>query len=262
MARARAGTVSELATPAAVIDLDRMHANLDRMADYARARELVLRPHVKTHKTPSLAAAQLRRGAAGVTVATARELRVMGDVADDILLAYPTVAGGRLDAARDLADGTRLTVALDSAEAARALAEAMRDAGREADVLVEIDVGMRRCGVTTPPAAVRLATLIGALDGVRFRGVMFYPGHIRDPVRDQDPALEALSAQLAVFLDALGQAGHDVAVVSGGSTPTAYRSHEVAGVTEIRPGTYIFNDRTTAAVGGCAWDDCAYTILA
>ncbi len=251
-----------LETPAAVVDLDRMAANLDRMADYARAHGLALRPHIKTHKTPELAAEQLRRGAVGVTVATPREAEVMAAVADDILVAYPPVGWPRLERLLALPERVRLTVALDSAEALAALDLAARDAGREVGVLVELDLGMRRCGVPTPEAAVALARAAAESRAVAYRGVMFYPGHIREPVDEQGPALERLNADLARFLEALAAAGLAPSVVSGGSTPAAFASHTIDGLTEIRPGTYIFNDRTTALVGACAWDDCAYTILA
>lgn len=121
---------------------------------------------------------------------------------------------------------------------------------------------MRRCGVPTPEAAVALARAAAEARGVAYRGVMFYPGHIREPVDEQGPALERLNADLARFLDALTAAGLEPATVSGGSTPAAFASHALDGLTEIRPGTYIFNDRTTALIGACSWDDCAYTILA
>lgn len=260
--RAAPRTLDALETPAAVVDLDRMAANLDRMAVYVRAHGLALRPHIKTHKTPELAAEQLRRGAVGVTVATPREAEVMAAVADDILVAYPPVGRPRLDRLLALPEHVRLTIALDSADALAALDAAARDAGREVGVLIELDLGMRRCGVPTPEAAVALARAAAEARGVAYRGVMFYPGHIREPVDEQGPALERLNADLARFLDALTAAGLEPATVSGGSTPAAFASHALDGLTEIRPGTYIFNDRTTALIGACSWDDCAYTILA
>ena len=260
--RAAPRTLDALETPAAVVDLDRMTANLDRMAVYVRAHGLALRPHIKTHKTPELAAEQLRRGAVGVTVATPREAEVMAAVADDILVAYPPVGRPRLDRLLALPEHVRLTIALDSADALAALDAAARDAGREVGVLIELDLGMRRCGVPTPEAAVALARAAAEARGVAYRGVMFYPGHIREPVDEQGPALERLNADLARFLDALTAAGLEPATVSGGSTPAAFASHALDGLTEIRPGTYIFNDRTTALIGACSWDDCAYTILA
>ncbi len=255
-------TLAELETPAAIVDVDRMAANLDRMAAYVREHGLRLRPHTKTHKTPQLAAEQLRRGAAGVTVATTREAEAMAAVADDVLVAYPPVGRARIERLIALPARVRLTVALDSEEALRALAAAAAAAGREVGVLVELDAGMRRCGVQTPGAAVALARAAATLDGVAYRGVMFYPGHIREPVAEQAPALDRLRADLESHFAALTTAGLEPEVVSGGSTPAAFASHGIERLTEIRPGTYIFNDRTTAHAGACAWDDCAYSVLA
>ncbi|MBD0319286.1 MAG: D-TA family PLP-dependent enzyme, partial [Gemmatimonadetes bacterium] len=98
--------------------------------------------------------------------------------------------------------------------------------------------------------------------GGYYRGIMFYPGHIRGPVAEQDAARAALGARLAERIGALEEAGLRPEVVSGGSTPTFWRSHELAGLTEVRPGTNIFNDRTTAEIGACDWDECAYSVLA
>lgn len=255
-------TVDELATPAALVDVDRMAANLDGLAAYVREHGLALRPHVKTHKTSVLAVEQLRRGAVGVTTATAREAEVMAGVADDILVAYPPVDADRIERLLALPPHVRLTVGLDSAEALHRIAQAAARRGRTVGVLVELDVGMRRVGLANPGDVVRLARKAADLDGVAYRGVMFYPGHIREPVEEQGPALTAVNRALARHLEALDAAGLAPAIVSGGSTPTAFASHRIAGLTEIRPGAYIFNDRTTAAIGACDWDDCAYTVLA
>ncbi|HEX2189717.1 MAG TPA: D-TA family PLP-dependent enzyme [Longimicrobiaceae bacterium] len=255
------GTIHEIETPAALVDVDRMRANLRRAAEYCRAHGLAWRPHVKTHKTPELAAEQLRAGAVGVTVATPREAEVMAAVADDVLLAYPPFGASKLARLVALPGRVRLTVGLDSAEAARELGRAARDAGRHVGVLVEVDAGMGRVGVQAPEDAVALARAT-ADAGLEYRGVMFYPGHVRGPVDGQGPALRELSGRLAAFLEALDRAGLPAGVVSGGSTPTFWRSHEVEGITEVRPGTSVFNDRTTALVGACAWDECAYSVLA
>ena len=255
-------TLDELETPAPVVDLSRMERNLDRMAAYASANRLALRPHIKTHKTPWLAAEQLRRGSVGVTCATPREAEVMSDVADDVLLAYPAVGVSKTRRVAGLPPSVRLTVALDSARAADDLAEAAREAGRRVAVLVECDMGMRRVGVQTPNDAVALVRHVAEQRELEYAGIAFYPGHIREPVDRQDEALRALEQRLERTLTALRQAHLDPRVVSGGSTPTAWRTHEIAGVTEMRPGTYIYNDRTTAAVGACAMDDCALTVLA
>jgi D-serine deaminase-like pyridoxal phosphate-dependent protein len=109
---------------------------------------------------------------------------------------------------------------------------------------------------------VALAREAAAGQGTEFRGVMFYPGHVRAHVSGQEAAMRAVSDRLDLFLSALREAGLPPAVVSGGSTPTFRLSHRVAGVTEVRPGTSIFNDRTTAEIGACGWDECAYSVLA
>lgn len=249
----------DLATPTAIVDLDRLEANLARMQAYVDEHELRLRPHTKTHKARWLAEEQARRGAAGVTVATPVEARRMAGAAPELLVAYPAL-GPRAEAIAAVAAETPTLVGLDSVEAVKALRAAADAAGAEVGVLVELDLGMRRTGVPDPATAVEVARACGG--GVVYRGVMFYPGHIRQRVGEQDEALERLAIDLTAALRALRDAGLDPGIVSGGSTPTAFRSHEVPGQTEIRPGTYVFNDRTTAALGACDRHDCAYTILA
>ncbi len=255
-------TLDELETPAPVVDLARMERNLDRMAAYSTAHGLALRPHIKTHKTPWLAAEQLRRGAVGVTCATPREAEVMSEVADDILIAYPMVGSVKARRVVALPTAVRLTVALDSARAADDLADAAHEAGRRIGVLVECDMGMRRVGVQSAEDAVTLVRHVWGRRELEYVGIAFYPGHVREPLDRQDEALSALGERLGRTLDALKRARLDPRVVSGGSTPTAVRTHEIPGVTEMRPGTYIYNDRTTAAIGACTFDDCALTVLA
>lgn len=255
-------TLDAIDTPAAVVDVDRMHANLRRAAEYCRAHGLAWRPHAKTHKTPALAAAQVRAGAVGVTVATPREAEVMATAVDDLLLAYPPIGRAKLDRLMALPQRVRLTVGLDSAEALAGLAQAARAAGRPVGVLVEVDAGMGRVGVQSPDDAVALARAAAEAGGVEYRGILFYPGHVRERVDRQDAGIRALSERVGRTLDALHGAGLAPGVVSGGSTPTFWRSHEIAGLTEVRPGTSIFNDRTTAKIGACGWDECAYSILA
>jgi D-serine deaminase-like pyridoxal phosphate-dependent protein len=251
-----------LETPIPVVDLDRLEANLDRMAVYASAHGLALRPHVKTHKSPRVAASQIDRGAVGLTCATPCELEVMSGVASSLLMAYPPVGAARLHRFLALPESVELRVSLDSVEAIDALATGAHAAGRDVRVLVEADLGMRRVGVGSPEAVVELATRIAGSDSLRFEGVAFYPGHIRSAAADQDAALQALGKSLNEILLALDRAGLPAETVSGGSTPTAWRSHEVPGVTEIRPGTYVYNDRATVASGFCTRLDCALTVLA
>lgn len=254
--------LSSLETPAAIVDLDRLQLNLDRAAAYATSHSLALRPHVKTHKASWIAAEQLRRGAVGVTCATPREAEVMSAVAGDVLVAYPPVGPARAARIAGLPETTRVTVALDSIEAVDEIERAARAAGREVGVYVELDLGMHRVGVGGIEAAIGLARRVENSGSLRYDGIAFYPGHIREPVASQAEPLKKLGDRLGVALDALSAAGVKPRVVSGGSTPTMWQTHEVAGVTEFRPGTYVFNDRTTAEIGACGWDDCALTVLA
>lgn len=262
MRRMDAIPLEALVTPAAVVDLDRVEANLRRVATYAREHGLRWRPHTKTHKTVELTALQLQAGAAGITVATPREAEVMAAVADDVLLAYPPVGPGRLARLMALPHRVRLTVALDSLEALEGLGRAAEAAGRTVGVLVELDMGMRRVGVQSPEQAVSLARAMASTRGVEYRGVIFYPGHVRAPQAEQGPALREQASRLGDFVQALSAAGLRPESVSGGSTPMLWRSHEVPGLTEIRPGINVLNDRNSVSVGACAWSDCAYSVAA
>jgi D-serine deaminase-like pyridoxal phosphate-dependent protein len=253
--------LSALETPAALVDLARLDRNIARMAAYAKDHALALRPHIKTHKATTIAAAQLAHGAAGLTCATPAEAGVMSAVCDDILLAYPAV-GPKLARLMALPRHVSLTVALDSARAIDDLALAARAADRPVRVYVELDVGMHRVGVTAWDEAVALARRVRDSAPLGYAGIAFYPGHIRSDLDSQDAALTALGAAIKSATSALDRAGLAPRVVSGGSTPTVWRTHEIGGVTEMRPGTYVYNDRGTAALGACAPDDCALTVLA
>ena len=253
-----------LETPVPIVDLDRLTHNLDRMAAYATLHDLRLRPHVKTHKSPRIAAEQLQRGAVGLTCATTQELEVMSEVGNDLLLAYPPVGAARLERLMRLPASVHLTVAVDDAAALPALGMAARLAGRTVQVYVEIDLGMRRVGVEAGEvsAVLALARAVRATEGLAFAGLTFYPGHVREAVTEQGRAIATMARTVATLRERLTDIGLAPRVISGGSTPLAWRIHEVPGVTEVRPGTYVYNDRTTAAIGACDWDDCALTVLA
>ena len=248
-------------TPAALVDLDCFERNISRMAAYAKEHAIALRPHIKTHKATAVAAAQLASGAAGLTCATPAEAGVMSAVSSNILLAYPAI-GPKLSRLMALPRAVTLTVALDSATAVDDLARAARAADRPVRVYVELDVGMHRVGVTAWDEVVALARRVRDSAPLEYAGITFYPGHIRGELESQDAELAALGAAIARATAALDDAGLAPGVVSGGSTPTVWRTHEIGGITEMRPGTYVYNDRGTAAVGACAQEDCALTVLA
>ena len=248
--------LSELETPALVVDLDIMEENLQRMADYCRQHDLALRPHVKTHKSPLLARRQIDLGSTGITVAKLGEAEVMsGEGLNALLLAYPVVGPHKARRLNELLDQARVAVSLDSEEA---LSWASRGAaGRPLDVLVEIDFGMRRCGLPPGREPLRLARAIEAEPGLRFAGIMLYAGHIHPDAEKSTRRVDRLAGELARQLELFRRERLEVQIVSGGSTPSAFYSHRIEGLTEIRPGTYIFNDRNTLLWGACTRDQCA-----
>ncbi|MFB3778306.1 MAG: alanine racemase [Bryobacteraceae bacterium] len=252
--------LSDLETPALVVDLEVMGRNLQRAADYAAAHGLRLRPHTKTHKIPDLAKRQLSLGAAGLTVAKVGEAEVMVEARPpDLLVAYPVIGPGKLHRLVEVARRARVSVALDSLEAARPLSEAAASGGVKVGVLAEADVGAGRVGVAPGDEIISLARELAKLPGLEFDGLAFYPGHIKRP---DESELRSLGDLVQTMVDDLGRHGLKPRVVSGGSTPTLLQSHLVGAMNEIRPGTYIFNDRNTVASGACGYQDCAAFVLA
>ena len=254
--------ISSLDTPALLIDLDRAEANLDRAASYARRHGLSLRPHTKTHKSPLVGRMQLDRGAAGLTVAKVGEAEVMAtEGVPNLLLAYPVWGDGKWARLVEVAKRLPVTVALDSEEAAGGLSRHAQRVGITLGILVEADLGMRRCGLPPGPGLIQLAQSISTMSGLRLEGLMFYPGHINLAAEQGEQQLETLRDELQALLESFRSNGLPTEVVSGGSTPTLFQSHRIEGMTEIRPGTYVFNDRTQVAAGACTWQGCAATVM-
>jgi len=254
--------MDQLATPALIIDLLTVERNLARLADYAAEHELDVRPHTKTHKSKHFAAMQIAAGARGLTAAKVGEAEVMAEVTDDVLVAFPALDRARTRRIAALGRHHTVRVAVDSKQAATALAEAARSGHATIGIVVDLDVGMGRTGVQTPSDALKIAQHVDQAAGLRLDGLFCYPGHVSMPADEQEPALEAVSQKLFATLDLWTKHGLQARMVSGGSTPTAYQSHLVGAYTEIRPGTYIFNDMNTVRGGFCSIDDCAARIVA
>ena len=249
-------------TPVGVVDLGRARENVERAIAYCRTHGFAWRPHVKTHKSLEMARLQLRLGATGLTVATAHEAEVMSEATGDLLLAHPPASAAKVDRLCALPRSVDLKVGLDSTEVLRPLARGAAAAGRTFGILVEFDAGLGRTGVVEPAEAVRVAEEAASLPGVRFDGLMFYPGHIRIPRDRQAGRLARLSDRVEAFAAALRRAGLPPRVISGGSTPTMWDSHLLSGVTEVRAGTCIYNDRDIVGMGVAAPEHVAYTVLA
>jgi D-serine deaminase-like pyridoxal phosphate-dependent protein len=257
--------VQDIDTPALLVDLEAMERNLRRVADYTRKHGLRLRPHTKTHKSPRIGRRQLDLGAAGLTVAKVGEAEVMLEAGPaDLLVAYPVIGRAKLERLMAVARRARVTVSLDSMFAAQQLSEAAQAAGvhiAKIGVLAETDVGLGRVGVSPGTELLDLARGIERLAGLSFEGIAFYPGHIKDNGASGREALNALGGLIQSILADFHREGIEARIVSGGSTPSLYYSHELAGLNEIRPGTYVYNDWNTVASGACTPDECAAVLL-
>lgn len=242
----------DVTTPAAVVDLDRLEANLARWQEYADGAGLRNRPHIKTHKCVEIARRQVELGAAGVTCQTLYEAEVMVESGiDDVLIPYNLVGGRKLEQLSLLLGRGSVRVTADDESLLPGLAGAAVDAGRELCVLVDCDTGLGRTGVATPEEAARLAARIAGTDGLRFDGLATYP------------ALSGATAFLEEAASLLERRGLRPATISAGGTPTMWQSGELRPVvTEYRVGTYVFHDRATVAAGAAALEEVALTIAA
>jgi D-serine deaminase-like pyridoxal phosphate-dependent protein len=256
--------IEDLPTPAVLVDLDVLEKNIARQAGRAREAGVRLRPHAKTHKCPEIARMQLAAGAAGISLAKASEAEVFADAGfDDIFIAYPVAGLGKAERLLALSDRLRLAAGTDSVEGARQLSGPFQAAGRRLDVLLKIDVGYHRVGVL-PENALEVARRIAELPGLTLRGIFTHAGHV---YQAETPEAVAHIGQLEGEIlfscaEALRRSGLSIDEVSVGSTPSARHAMRVAGVTECRPGNYVFHDGSQAALGTCDPEDCAMTILA
>lgn len=246
--------IDAIDTPAVLIDLDLVAANLARAQAYADDHGLALRPHVKTHKLPRFAHAQMALGAVGITAQKLGEAEAMADAGlPDIFLPYNILGAAKLARLKALHDRVMLSVTADSLVTLAGYAATFTDPAHRLPVLVECDIGAARCGVQTPAEAVILATAIAAAPGLRFAGLMVYP--LRG-------GMAQTQSWLAQAVDMLTAVNLPPAVISTGGTPDLWQAAQVSLATEHRPGTYIYSDRMQVAFGHGTLADCALTVLA
>jgi len=255
----------ELDTPSLVIDLDVLERNIASMAETVRSAGVRLRPHTKTHKSPEIARMQVDAGATGITVAKLGEAEVMADAGfDDLLLAYPIVGDAKLARLRALLERARVRTTLDSVDVAQGLGRVGRDLGRDVEVLVEVDTGMHRLGRPPGEPTAELVADVARVDGVEVVGLLTHAGHAyRSTSADElAAAAEREGLDLVETARLCAKDGIELREISVGSTPTARRAAAVDGVTEIRPGTYAFNDVQQMRLGVATEAECAARVLA
>jgi len=272
-------TIHDLPTPALLVDLDRLEANLRSMQDRADVQGVALRPHIKTHKSLAIARRQRDLGARGITCAKPSEAAVFVDGGfDDVRIAYPLASEHHFAAVGALAKRARISFCVDTLEGARAASRFFSRHGEVAEVLLKVDCGYGRVGVLwDDPGAVALAAAIAELPGLRLAGILTHAGHAYHGASAGESARAALERvageerdrmlDVAGRLRAAGLGAEPPFEISIGSTPTAVvfesiRSDDGLAVTEIRPGNYAFFDLTALGLGACSLEQCALTVLA
>ena len=235
----------EVTTPALLLDLDVAKRNVRKMADNFRDLPAELRPHIKVHKSPQLSRLAIEAGAIGVACATAWEAKVMSESGiEDVLVANQVVHPDKVRVVAETARDHRITIAVDDVRNVEQLSRAADEAGSELELLIEIDVGMGRCGVRTREEALPIAERIAGLPHLRLRGMQGYEGHcMLEPDRDVRLA-EAHKAndKLVDAVDYLAERGHPSEVVSGGGTGTWYITGAHPRITEVQAGSYALMD--------------------
>jgi D-serine deaminase-like pyridoxal phosphate-dependent protein len=251
-------------TPCLLLDLDRLDANIRRMAALATAAGVRLRPHAKTHKLVEVARRQLAAGCDGLTVAKLGEAELLaGHGVDDLLIAYPLWGPRKWERLCRLAESAEVRVAADSYEVFAGISAAAASRGLSIPVRIELDTGFGRCGVQSAAEAMALAQRLSKLDGVRLVGVISFAGQTYAAGREGVGAAAAADAARLVAVAAeLRAGGFEVPEISVGSTPSAAHLPTLAGITEFRPGTYVLSDRDQVALGWGTLDGCALTVLA
>ncbi len=238
-------SVDQIDTPALVVDLPAYERNLARMAERLEGRGIRIRPHAKTHKSPVIAGHQIAHGAIGVCCQKVGEAEVMveGGV-NNVLVSNQVVGGRKIARLAALARGATISVCVDDAGNAADIGAAAVAYGAEIGVLVEIDIGMERCGVLPGAPAVALAQVVDGTPGLRFAGLQAYHGgaqHIRD--RDERRAAAEDAARMTTAtVDALAAVGLNCETIGGGGTGTVEFDLEIGVLNELQAGSYVFMD--------------------
>lgn len=242
----------EYGTPCAVIDMDKVERNIARIQKACDDAGVANRPHIKTHKNPTIAKMQVAAGAKGITCQKLGEAEIMADAGiDDILISYNLLGEEKMARLGALQAKANVTVTVDNLTVIDGLIKVPQLSGRELRVVVECDTGRKRAGVETPAEAIELARELSAWPGLKFAGFLMYPTETGWP-EAQRFFDEALAGVRAV--------GLNPEIVSTGGTPNLKNIGKLKGGTEHRFGTYIYNDRMQVAAGSASWDDCALHI--
>lgn len=253
-------------TPALILDAKRMKRNAERMTTRAKSLNVALRPHVKTHKCVEIAKLQTAGNAGGIMVSTLAEARFfLKNDFRDITYGVPIEAGKFAEAIEIAKKCDRFSVLTDDAATVELLNKTAQSEDIKLNVFVKIDCGYHRCGVEpNTREAFELPRLISDSPNLNFAGILTHAGHSYH-ARSAEELLSIARTERDSMRDLAGRLsdeGLTVPNVSIGSTPTMSAIDHLEGITEIRPGNYIFFDAFQATLGSCRFDDCALTVLA
>lgn len=256
----------EIQTPALVVDLDKLTANIGEMAERVQKAGMAIRPHIKTHKTPIIAHMQMKAGATGITCSKLGEAEVMAAAGiEDIFIAYPIVGQDKIERLLNLACWMpKISTSVDTISAACALDEAAAARGLRIDVMVEVEAGYQRTGVLPDEHLLDLVRSIStSMPGLRYKGLMYMAGGTGVYIEpEKQLAGELAGAKVATDAAAyLAANGIQTEIISGGSTPGAKFVDKLQGVTEYRPGCYVFGDMKYADIGALTREQISLTIL-
>ncbi len=256
----------DLDTPCLVVRKSALQKNIDEMAEYARQHGISMRPHQKTHKTAEIARMQMDAGAVGVTCAKLGEAEALVDsgAVDDVFLAYQIVGPRKISRLLALMDRARVSAAVDGVEGAQALSDACVAAGKTLDVIIEMNTGLNRAGILPGEETERLAEKVAAMPGLNVKGIMTHEGHVAKAINQDELDSYGGDAGKAMVDTAkrLRDKGIPVDVISVGSTPGSFSTTKIDGITEMRPGTYVFYDNAIFRFGRIGPERCALRILA
>lgn len=256
-------TTDELDTPALIVDVDTLEFNIMDMVAFAKSRKIHLRPHIKTHKSPDIARMQINHGASGIACAKVGEAEVMvTHKMEDIHIVYPIVGQRKIEKIIELMDSAKITGLVGSYEQAKQLSRVLGKHGRVLNVTVAIDVGLHREGIP-PEDAVGFFEAVSKLPNIHVVGISTHAGHVYAATsREEVTRIGREEGEIMVKVaKELRKAGFDIDVVSVGSTPTAKIAGSIEGVTEIRPGNYVFYDAIQVALGVVPLERCALRVL-
>ena len=256
--------VSELDTPALLIDQRKLMRNIAYMQEVANSSGVALRPHTKTHKCPEIAKLQVKAGAIGICVQKLGEAEVMVDAGfQDILIPNEIVQPTKINRLVELQEKATIKVAVDSLENAESIGKVAMSFGRTISVYVDVDIGMKRCGIPLGPSVAKFSKKIATIKGLRLEGLTTYEGHLYKikNVKQRAKAATRIIKRYVEVGNRIRKAGVEIPKICCASTLTATVTAKVPGVSELHPGNYIFYDLMQVDRGSTVFENCAQRVL-